>query len=431
MKKRTLIAVLALLGVSAAIGTTVAFLSDSVNFNNDFRLAEGETEFVETFKSPDNWKSCDTTPKELVITNKSDVPVVARFKMEEYWKRNGSTSTDHTNEISPTYQGHKVAVINFQNQNDWEQKGEWYVYKNVLQKNESTSSLLASVTFNCDINMAGAMSYSQDGKSATTGVNDYANAHFHLNIAAQTIQSGSQDSAWTVATFKPGSYETLLGKNSSNQYRASFVQSIEKAAALPDSSVPLYDATDAGSSDKAIKMWLSNDGETLYWFSEANEVYFPPSSQNMFSHFGSLKNISGFSDVNMSLVTNMAFIFQYSNGLTDSTSMSNWDVSHVTNFSYAFANNAFSNLNGFQHWDMSSATNIQSMFNTTTESGAAITDISPIANWSVSNVTSMEYFMSHYENIDASVLENWDIKPTTNGRGTAFSQNVTKPTWAQ
>jgi len=420
MKKRTLIAVLALLGVSAAIGTTVAFLSDSVNFNNDFHLAAGETEFVETFKSPDNWKSCDTTQKELAITNKSDVPVVARFKMEEYWKRNGSTSTDHTNEISPTYQGHKVAIINFQNQNDWEQKGEWYVYKNVLQKNESTSSLLASVTFNCAVNMAGTMSYSQDGKSATTSVNDYANAHFHLNITAQTIQSGNQSSSWSIATFKKG-----WGLNV-----YSSVKTIVKSNTAPDSSVPNLRDVTGSPSDKTISVWTSADNKTLYWYSEANEVYLPEDSSRMFELWSSLESVPGLADVNTSKVTSLAS-FMENTAISDASGMANWDVSHVTDFSYAFRYNSLPNFEAFRNWDMSSATNIKYMFIVRGDQMTVAQNTTPLAGWVVSNVTNVEQFMGNHSNLDASSLSGWDIKSSVLGRTTAFSSTATKPSWAQ
>lgn len=430
MKKRTLIAVLALLGVSAAIGTTVAFLSDSVNFNNDFHLAEGETEFVETFKSPDNWKSCDTTQKELVITNKSDVPVVARFKMEEYWKRNGSTSTDHTNEISPTYQGHKVAVINFQNQNDWEQKGEWYVYKNVLQKNQPTSSLLASVTFNCDVNMAGAMSYSQDGKSATTGVNDYANAHFHLNITAQTLQSDRADSSWSIATFnRKNEYSGLSGFLTSNERSA--VKTFVKSNTAPDENATAIDVTGEGS-DKPIMMWLSSNGETLYWYSEANEVYLPSDSSNMLGDFRALETTPGLAGVNTSKVTSLKSFFEYDQALNDTTPFANWDVSHVTDFSYMFFRNQFTSLAGLSNWDMSSAMYIQRMLSS--DHGSNLQNTQEIAGWNVSNVVRMELFMSGTgtSGFDASSLEIWDISKTrVSGTTTAFDSSAIRPTWAQ
>ena len=194
-KKNLIIAGVALASV-AAIGGTIAFYSDQVVFNNDFKLGAGTTEFVETFESPTNWKSCDETPKTLVITNKSDVPVAARFKMVQYWKEDGSTSAGQTSDLSLTYQNQNVAIINFQNQSDWEQDGDWWVYKGTLQKNQSTSSLLKSVTFNCSINFAGAVTYSTDGKVGTTGTNVYQNARYHLDITAQTVAADQKTQAW-------------------------------------------------------------------------------------------------------------------------------------------------------------------------------------------------------------------------------------------
>lgn len=252
MKKKNTFAAIGVLSVAAiATGGTIAFLHDSVPFENSFQLGAGETEYVEAFESPNNWKSCDTTPKELVITNKSDIPVRARFKIEDYWKKAGSTSTDHTNEISPVYQGQNVAIINFQNQDDWEQKGEWYVYKNVLQKNQSTSSLLASVTFNCDINFAGEMVYSSDGKSSTTSTNDYQNAKYHLFVTAQTLQSDQTDSSWSIATFLSGSYGS---KRITGIYDAT---SLVKSTAAPAESIQAVNVADA-NSDKPIYMWVDN-----------------------------------------------------------------------------------------------------------------------------------------------------------------------------
>lgn len=196
MRKKRIIAVIGLAALTALVGGTVAYLNDSNSFENNFKLASGEVEYTETFESPRNWKSCDTTPKTLVITNKSDTPVAARFKMEEYWKVNGSTSAGKTSDLSLTYQNQRVAIINFQNQNDWEQKGDWWVYKGTLNKDQSTSSLLASVTYNCSINFVDDVTYSADGKTSITNTNTYDNAKYHLDITAQTVPATQKEAAW-------------------------------------------------------------------------------------------------------------------------------------------------------------------------------------------------------------------------------------------
>lgn len=196
MKKKRIIVIAALAALVALVGGTVAYYSDSKQFGNLFKLAADNIEYVETFESPNNWKSCDETPKTLVITNKSATPVAARFKMTEYWKAAGSTSTGQTSDLSLTYQNQNVAIINFQNENDWELVDGWYVYKHTLNENESTSSLLKSVTFNCSVNFAGDVAYSADGKFGTTNMTDYQNAKYHLDITAQTVPADQKAQAW-------------------------------------------------------------------------------------------------------------------------------------------------------------------------------------------------------------------------------------------
>ena len=188
-KKRLLIAGAALVSV-ALIGGTIAYLQDSNFFDNSFKLGDANTEFTEVFESPQNWKSCDVTPKEFYITNKSDTPVTAKFKMEEYWKSKGSTSTDHTSDLSMTYNNERVAIIHLKNESDWTLDGDgWYVYKDTLGKNESTSSMIESVEFNCNQNFVGGVSYSADGLSGETVGSDYEEATYHLFITGRTEQA--------------------------------------------------------------------------------------------------------------------------------------------------------------------------------------------------------------------------------------------------
>ena len=187
-KKRLIIASAALIGVGL-IGGTIAYLQDSNFFDNKFVASEAATEFTEVFDSPQNWKSCDVTPKEFTITNKSDTPVTAKFKMEEYWKRKDSTSTDHRSELDMNYNGEPVAIIHFKNQSDWTLDADgWYTYKDTLGKNESTSSMLESVEFNCNQNFVGGVNYSTDGLTGETIGTDYEEATYHLFITGHTEQ---------------------------------------------------------------------------------------------------------------------------------------------------------------------------------------------------------------------------------------------------
>lgn len=190
-KKKVFIVCGALLAI-ALIGGTIAFFNDQISFENKFKVADGKVEYSETFDSPDNWKSCDTTPKTFTITNKSTFPVKARVKLEEYWKLPNSTDASHTTELSLKRNGENVAIINFaSNWSDkWEKQGDWYVYKDVLQNSgDSTTPLIESVTFNCNQNFAGSVEYSDDHKTGTTTASEYERAKYHLFLTGQTIQA--------------------------------------------------------------------------------------------------------------------------------------------------------------------------------------------------------------------------------------------------
>lgn len=421
MKKRIL-ALIALLAGVAAIGWTIAYSRDQTIFNNDFELAKGEVTYTETFKSPDNWKSCDEVSKELVITNNSDVPVNARFKMKGYWKKNGSTSTNQNNEISPVINGQEVAIVNFQNENDWEQKGEWYEYKNVLQKGESTSSLLKSVTLSCDLNLSGEVSYSQDGKTSISGESIYNNARYKLDLTAQTIASNQKTDAWSMATFADGVYANKRIDGLSDADR------LEKADNAPSQSINAVDVTGT-PSDKSIYMWTENGH--AYWYSEAKEVYLPENADFMFSSL-SFQTVPGLATVKTSKTTSMKSLFYNGHSsLRDSGPFTTWDVSNVTNFNYAFHNHVLRSLIGFTYWDMSRAQDIGGMFLNDGSDPTYISNTTAIKNWVVSNVTQIGGFMINLTNLDASSLENWDIKPTTRGKNQAFGYTAIKPSWAQ
>ena len=199
-KKAIVFAVLAV--AILGIGLTIAYNQDMLSFNNLFHLSGAiGSEFVDTFESPSNWQTCQTVPKTVTAKNSSDDGALVRMKIDEYWRLNsGSTvtdPTDHTTSDLPltwtdeNQQEHEYAIINFQNQNDWEERNNdgWYYYKTALNHDQTTKSLLDSVTFNCDANLAAGMGYSADGKTATTVLSPYANATFHVYVTVQMSYS--------------------------------------------------------------------------------------------------------------------------------------------------------------------------------------------------------------------------------------------------
>ena len=182
--KKTLVA-LGVLGVAVLVCGTFAFFSNSVNFENLFKLSVYKTEAMETFESPNNWKPCDETEKSVVVKNLSTMDVAVRVKYEEYWlDKNGQS-------LPLERDGMRLATVELQNQADWTLRDGWYYYKTNLAENQTTSEFMKSVKLNCDANFTGEINYSADGLSGETGSDPYERARFHVNVTVQTIQANA------------------------------------------------------------------------------------------------------------------------------------------------------------------------------------------------------------------------------------------------
>lgn len=182
------------IAVAILVGGTFAVNHDFSIFENQFQLATDTAEFVDTFDSPDEWTPCEETPKTAIATNKNDTPRYVRMKIDDYWRLKNSqiSDDDHTtSELDKTWTDdqsrvHSYAEINFQNEEDWAHAQDgWYYFRNPIAKDESTSSLLESVTFNCEVNLSGEVVYSADGKVGVSGDNDYADAKYHVYVTFQ------------------------------------------------------------------------------------------------------------------------------------------------------------------------------------------------------------------------------------------------------
>lgn len=195
----------ALVAIAAmAIGATIAVLTDAVSFSNIFGLGKSVDEYEEYFVSPDNWAPCEEIPKTAIATNRNDTPRYARMKYSEYWRVKNSTYPDSNHvdsDLALTWDDNGVtksyAIINTQNDDKWELRNDgWYYYKTPLNKDQSTLSLLKSVTLNCDAKLVtdGSVSATATGFEGESVPTAYADANYHLYVTLQL-----SDEEWTVA----------------------------------------------------------------------------------------------------------------------------------------------------------------------------------------------------------------------------------------
>ncbi|MCL6267059.1 BspA family leucine-rich repeat surface protein [Flagellimonas myxillae] len=124
------------------------------------------------------------------------------------------------------------------------------------------------------------------------------------------------------------------------------------------------------------------------------------STRNMFYNCLFFAGNESFADWDVSVVTDMAYMFDKT---TFDQDISAWDVSNVEYMSYMFYSSRFNHdING---WDVSNVRWMEGMFS----SGQFNQDLS---NWDVSKVMSMEHmFSSTYFNQDIS---SWDVSSVTN-----------------
>ena len=143
-KNRKPLIAIALALLVGLVGGTIAYFTSEATFSNQFKTKPYSTEITETFVSPDNWTPGTTTDKTVIAKNTGDVDVAVRVSYTEEWKDASN------NPLSLTTDGVTAAVINFADDlnSKWTHDGNYYYYKTKLTKNQSTTSIIQSVTFN-------------------------------------------------------------------------------------------------------------------------------------------------------------------------------------------------------------------------------------------------------------------------------------------
>ena len=212
MKKKNLI-VLLLIAVIGIVGVTIAYFSSTITFENEFQTKEYGTTYTESFVSPDNWLPGDTTEKTVTVTNSGWVDEAVRISLSEIWTPNDSnetltgwihadgTKSNHTTEEELSTDV-RAAVIIFTNNSDWTKVGDYYYYNYKLAPNQTTDSLIESVTFNALTKLGDTCTPSTNNGTTTITCNssgsDYDNATYKLTINIETVQYNKYKEAWGV-----------------------------------------------------------------------------------------------------------------------------------------------------------------------------------------------------------------------------------------
>ena len=207
--KKTIIILILVLFVGI-VGLTLAYFANSTSVDNLFTTQPYGTTVTEEFTSPSNWLPGDEVDKTIVATNTGNVDEAVRISLSENWKtaNNGTlngwitstgTKSSHLPENEPSTD-ERVAIINFDNQGDWEYSNGYYYYNYKLAPNESTSSLIKSVTFNPKTKLDDTCveTPTATGRTITceSSGNDYDNATYTLTFTVETVQYNKYTAVW-------------------------------------------------------------------------------------------------------------------------------------------------------------------------------------------------------------------------------------------
>lgn len=213
--------------------------------------------------------------------------------------------------------------------------------------------------------------------------------------------------------------KTLSGSGSTNNNNTT-IESIQKATDAEYETIKsnLTSNNEVQSSGEKTYMWFDNSNGTLYFYSEADNIYLNPDSGGTFRKMRQLTDISGLAYFNTAYVTDMNRIFQDSTALADLSPIANWDTGNVTNFRFAFGANtpdamSYSSLSALSNWNVASAEDMNQMF----KGSKYIDTLSGVANWNVQNVKDMEQMFNYAGNIsgslDASGIADWHVENVT------------------
>ena len=126
--------------------------------------------------------------------------------------------------------------------------------------------------------------------------------------------------------------------NLSNKMRSfgSYAQvtKIERVSELPETDKNESNKVSTEDSECPIYMW--NENNVLYWYSQADNPELPVNSTQIFVNFSNLIDINGIKDWNTSNVTNMSAMFAGCISL-ETLDLSGFDTSSVTNMIAMFS----------------------------------------------------------------------------------------------
>ena len=212
------------------------------------------------------------------------------------------------------------------------------------------------------------------------------------------------------------------------------ITSIQKSDTKPDISTMTSDnivsvVTSRGARISNTPIYIWYDTGTIYWWSEAQNIYFNEDASYMFSKLQKVTSID-LSEFNTQYTKNMSYLFDSCITL-ETIDVSGFDTTNVTNMSYMFASTTWvshswsdgtysytpdkmslTSIIGLENFNTSKVTNMGAMFRYDTR----LTSID-VTHFDTRNVTDMSTMFSICSSITTIDVTNFDTSKVTNMGG--------------
>lgn len=455
--KKPVIFIGLLVAVFLVIGVTIAYYTSTDTFNNEFNAANYEMEVEETFESPDNWTPGTTTPKEIIATNKGNTPAAVRIKLTPSW-------VDENGDPLPlTVGANEAAIINFASDKDykWIYQDGYYYYIRPLDENESTSTLIDSVTFNPAISFNNTRECETVNgiTTCTTEFNDYSGGKYTLKIEVETAQYNKYREIWNTYVNinnpekKAGTLKQMTQFSGGNAYGNQFHDGRRKGDIeivtfldvinIPYSALETWDCSD--EQNESVMCWIvdkDSNGKFELYVGQEGGVIANANSEGAISYFDHAKeiNVEYLDTSNVTTMKGMFYYSGYTGNVEDSfviNGLDKWDTSNVTDMSDMFRSTGRSarntlQINGLESFNTSKVTTMERMFDRT---GYLVErfDLGDLGGWDVSKVTNMDYMFdssginSQYWSVGD--LSSWDTSRVTSMQRMFAEAGKNATTW--
>ena len=450
MNKKPIIFMLLLVVVGIVVGATIAYYSSSDTFENEFDTGTYKIETQEAFVSPENWTPGTTTDKTVIATNKGSTIAAVRIKLEESWEDEAG------NPLSLTKGGVPAAIINFAPDKDvkWIYDDGYYYYIRPLDTNESTTTLIDSVTFNPNLVIDATNNCTTDSTTGTrtcvTETTGYGGGKYTLNVTVETAQYDQYKNVWNtnVDINMPNplvdGYLIYNGSNTSVTFGKNIARdSFEKLIItdiinIPQSSIDSWDVSYQQNS--SIMAWYTDsDNNEKYelFIGQEGGVKANPNSYHAFSGFKNVK-YADFSYLNTSNTTNMEHAFGsigYNATTLRINGLNKLDTSQVTSFNYAFDGVGFNSqevyIGNLSNWNLDSTTDMSNMF----YYGAFYSQNTylDVSGWDTGNVKYMSHMFhrfGYYSPVFNLDLSNWDTGSATSMEEMFYESGYSSTSWS-